>query len=378
MRPAVGKHDDKVGRAHFMHPALAPFTFNRTGKQARNRTVLAAMTNKQSHENGDVSSEEIVWLEARAEGGFGIVFTAATHVEADGQGWQGAFSTAHDRHLPGLKRMADAVTAHGALAMAQLFHGGIRAPEALTGCVPKSASSHTVAGGITAREMTEQDILTTVKAFGEAARRCEVAGFDGVELHGAHGYLISQFLGGLSNQRKDRWGGSQTKRHSFLQAIVKEVRQSTSNEFLVGVRLSPVQASTGTVLEEALATVDACMAMELDFLHVSCWDLHERGEIEGEARTYTEWFAQRCQGHLPLITTGGIWNAEDAKIAMTQGGEMVGVARAAIAHPRWPDCLKTPDHTPKRPPFTANELLEAKLSPVFVDYMRRWDGFVED
>ena len=94
-----------------MHPALEPFVFARGSLSVRNRTVLAAMTNKQSHESGEISEAEINWLEGRAKGGFGIVCTAATHVEADGKGWSGAFGTFSDDFLPGLTRMAQAIQA---------------------------------------------------------------------------------------------------------------------------------------------------------------------------------------------------------------------------------------------------------------------------
>ena len=378
MRPAVGKHDGNLPLRRTMHPAQEPYRFERADLQMKNRVVLAAMTNKQSHPNGDISDDEIKWLEARAAGGFGMVCTAATHVEADGQGWEGAFGTDHDDRLPGLRRMAKAIKHHGALAVAQLFHGGVRAPEELTGKPPKSASSHTVSNGITARSMDEDEIFTTIRAFGEAAQRCETAGFDGIELHGAHGYLISQFLGPTSNQRSDRWGGSQSQRNAFLTDIVNEVRRQTSSRFLVGVRLSPVQASTGTQLEEALETVSACLELELDFIHVSCWDIHETATLGGRCQTYTEWFAERIDGRVPLVTTGGVWSALDAEKAMRQGGDFVGVARAGIGHPDWPTYLVEGHPEPKRPPFTSQELMEAHLSPVFVDYMRRWDGYVSD
>jgi 2,4-dienoyl-CoA reductase-like NADH-dependent reductase (Old Yellow Enzyme family) len=377
MRPTVGKHDGNLALRRTMHPAQEPYRFERADIRMKNRVVLAAMTNKQSHPNGDVAEDEIKWLEARAAGGFGMVCTAATHVEADGRGWEGAFGTDHDDRLPGLRRMAHAIKHHGALAVAQLFHGGARAPEDLTGQPPKSASNHTVPNGITARSMDEDEIFTTIRAFGEAAQRCETAGFDGIELHGAHGYLISQFLGPVSNQRSDRWGGSQSQRNAFLTAIVNEVRRQTSSRFLVGVRLSPVQASTGTQLEEALETVSACLELELDFIHVSCWDIHETATLGDRCHTYTEWFAERIDGRVPLVTTGGVWSASDAENAMTQGGDFIGVARAGIGHPDWPRYLEKGSEPPKRPPFSPDWLEQASLSPVFVDYMRRWDGFVE-
>ncbi len=376
MRPVVGKHDLRARHNTIMHPALQPFVFERAGIEVRNRCVLAAMTNKQSHESGEISEAEVKWLEARARGGFGMVFTAATHVEADGKGWNGAFATYSDAFLPGMTKTARSIKKHGALALAQLFHGGIRAPEEITGVQPKSASTHSVSPNVTARAMEVHEIHGTLHAFGQAARRCEEAGFDGIELHGAHGYLISQFLGPTSNQRTDAWGGSTEARHRFLSAIVKEVRQHTSPEFLVGVRLSPVQTSTGITLEDAKATAKACLGWELDFLHLSCWDINEEGTLDQRTQRYTEWFAEWVNGKLPLITTGAIWTAEDAEHGLRQGADFIGVARAGIGHHNWPSYLTEGALEPARPPFSTDHLENQALSPVFIDYMRRWQNFV--
>ena len=124
-----------------------------------NRTVLAAMTNKQSHDNGVLSEDEIAWLEARSEGGFGIITTAATHVEEDGQGWEGEFGTWSDELLEGLTQLATAIHQHGGFGLAQLFHGGMRAPERLTGLQPKSASENELGHGLgQSRAMTSAEI----------------------------------------------------------------------------------------------------------------------------------------------------------------------------------------------------------------------------
>lgn len=379
MRPVVRKDDDGRMRPGFMHPALAPYTFARGGITVRNRTVLAAMTNKQSHDDGTVSSDEIAWLEARSVGGFGIITTAATHVLEDGKGWEGEFGTWSDHHAEGLTAMAEAITRHGAIGLAQLFHGGMRAPEALTGVQPMSASANELGGDLgTSRAMSEEDILEVISGFGAAARRCEQAGFQGVELHGAHGYLIAQFLGAGTNRRNDGWGGSQQKRTQLLAEIVSEVRRQTGPDFLVGVRLSPELKACGMNLIDSLETLRLCSTMELDFVHVSCWDILATGVHEGREVHYTTVFRENLPDHLPLFTTGGVWSAEEADLAVEQGGDFIGVGRAGIGHPDWPRHLRGDGSEPLRPPFSVNHLASAGLSPTFIDYMRRWDGFVED
>lgn len=360
-----------------MHPALQPFVFPRTGLRVKNRCVLAAMTNKQSEETGELSSEEINWLKARSLGGFGIVTTAAAHVQEDGKGWSGEMGVWSDNHMEGLTALATSITNNEAVGLVQLFHGGMRAPASLTGKRPVSASVNTIAEDRgESRAMTEQEVRVTIKAFADAAARCEQAGFQGVELHGAHGYLIAQFLGKLTNRRDDDWGGDGRRRQRFLEAIVQAVRDRTSPNFLVGVRLSPELRSGGIELADALQTLDACLALDLDFIHVSCWDYTATCEHEGTEQPYTTWFSQRIDGKVPLISTGGVWDSDDALHVVKQGADFVGVARAGIAHPNWPTYLGDGMNAPKRPPFSASELMEASLSPVFIEYMRRWDGFV--
>ena len=379
MRPVVRKDDDVLVGHPLMHPALAPYTFARGGLTVRNRTVLAAMTNKQSHDDGTVSSNEINWLEARSIGGFGIITTAATHVLEHGQGWEGEFGTWSDHHLEGLAAMANAISRHGAIGLAQLFHGGMRAPEALTGMQPRSASANELGRDLgTSRAMSEQEIGEIIDGFGAAARRCEQAGFHGVELHGAHGYLIAQFLGAGTNRRTDAWGGSQQKRTHLLAEIVSEVRRRTGPNFLVGVRLSPELKACGMNLADSLETLRLCSSMELDFIHVSCWDIQATGLHQGKEMHYTTVFRENLPDNLPLFTTGGVWSAEEAGLAVDQGGDFVGVGRAGIGHPDWPQYLRGEGSEPLRPPFSVNHLATAALSPTFIDYMRRWDGFVQD
>ena len=375
----MGKDDDARTRPRRMHPALASYVFQRGGIEVRNRTVLAAMTNKQSHDDGTASEDEINWLEARSRGQFGIVTTAATHVLNHGQGWEGEFGTWSDDHLDGLERMANAIARHGAVGLAQLFHGGMRAPKQLTGLQPMSASINELGGDLgQSRAMTEEDIREVIEGFGAAAARCERAGFHGVELHGAHGYLLAQFLGAGTNRRDDAWGGSQTKRTRLLAEIVSEVRRTTGPDFLVGVRLSPELRACGMSLADAIETLQLCGDMELDFVHVSCWDFRSTGELQGKDLPYTTWLREHLPADVPLIATGGVWTSEEAREVVSQGADFVGVGRAGIGHPNWPAALQEGASEPGRPPFSVEHLASAGLNPTFINYMRRWDGFVEE
>ena len=357
------------------------FIFQRTGHIVRNRTVLAAMTNKQSHDNGILSDNEIKWLTRRAKGGFGIITTAATHVSQDGQGWEGEFGTFDDLHIPRLSELANNLKQNGAISIAQIFHGGMRSPQKLTGLQPISASKNSCEESYSkySREATEDDIYRLINDFRDAALRCYDAGFDGIELHGAHGYLISQFLGSKTNRRSDQWGGDINSRSKFLVEIIRSIKSTLPKDFLIGVRISPEIDKIGIKLHDSITLAKILRDECVDFLHLSCWDSFSRSKCEpDDPRSLTEWFTSTICDLPPIICTGGVWDNADAISVFSQGADFVGVARAGIAHPDWAMKISNQDYKPQKPPFSSLQLEEAVLSRKFIDYMRLWDGFVED
>ena len=357
------------------------FRFPRTGLQVRNRLVLAAMTNMQSHADGSLGDDELEWLAARARGGFGIVTTCAAHVSPDGQGWDGELGVFDDALIPGLTRLADALRADGAVSLVQIFHGGVRAPSRLTGQQPWSASvfEFDAKGFEVPRAATADDIERTITAFGDAARRSAEAGFDGVEIHGAHGYLITQFLGTVTNTRTDEWGGSLANRARFLRRIVAATRAATPDGFLVGVRISPEVEEQGVDLDDARQVARWLVDDGVDFVHVSNWDSFRPPAKHPESdKPLTTWFREAVGPDMPLIATGGVWTLAQADEIASHGADLVGIARAAIGNAAWPEQATDPNWEPARPPYTPEHLRGASLSDKMVDYMRRWPAFVTD
>ena len=356
--------------------SIAPsFRLPRTGLVLRNRSVLAAMTNKQSAEDGTLSEAEIRWLVRRAAGGFGIITTAATHVVPGGKSWAGEMGVWSDDHLPGLTRLADAIRAEGAVSLAQIFHGGRRAPREHTGVQPVSASDVPGdRGAEDARGLTGGEVQELVDAFIAAAVRCERAGLDGVELHGAHGYLISQFLGTKTNRRTDQWGGDLSGRARFLRSIVEGIRAVTRPEFLLVVRLSPQLPDIGWSLDESEALASMVATWDVDAVHLSCWDVAIRADEGGQ--TFTRRYRTALGVGMPLISTGGVWSAADVDFVLGEGADLVGVARVGIGHPDWPRQLMDGVGEPARAPFSREHLASVDLSPAFIEYMGRWKNFV--
>ena len=286
---------------------------SRTGKVLKNRTVLAAMTNKQSHDDGILSEDEKKWLIRRAMGEFAITTTAATNVTEHGRGWVGEMGVWGDHQIPELTNLARELKKTGTVSLAQLFHGGMRAPQSINGVQPISASINTEPGmdGVYTRSLDNTEVKEMIQSFTDAAIRCQKAGFDGVELHGAHSYLICQFLGIITNRRQDEWGGDLQGRSKFLREIITSIRKATGPEFLIVVRISPIIEKIGIYLEDSLILANMLSKMEIDMIHISCWDVFQEVDDEKDSKSLTRRFREVIPSSIPLISTGAVWNAKD-------------------------------------------------------------------
>ena len=357
-----------------MKDLLSPFRF-RNGVTAKNRVALAPMTNTQSHDDGTLGEDELRWLEMRADGGFGIVETCAAHVTQDGQGWVGELGVWDDKHVPGLARIAASMKARGALSIAQIFHGGLRADAKLTGERPWSASERE--GG--PRAATEEDLARVIRAFADAAGRAHAAGMDGVEIHGAHGYLLTQFLSATENRRTDGWGGSLENRARLMREVTRAVRAKVPASFLVGIRISPEDwgNAKGLDLDENLKLAAWLVEDGIDFLHLSLWTASRMSTKRPDAHPLTL-FRAVVPADLPLFVAGKVWTREEAASLLALGADIVALGRSAIANPRWPLEAADPTWHPKEPPLTLAELHARGLNERFAGYMRAWKGFVTE
>ena len=362
-----------------MTDLLTPLAF-RNGVSARNRVWLAPLTNLQSHDDGTLSHHELEWLRMRARGGFGVVETCASHVALDGQGWEGELGIFTDALLPGLSKLATELRAHGALSIVQLFHGGVRSPSKLTGKQPWSAStwSEETPGFEVPRPATEADIAGAIEAFKTSALRAHRAGFDGIELHGAHGYLLSQFLSATMNHREDSWGGAPFEnRARLIRAVTRAVRSAVPASFVVGVRLSPEDFGNarGLDLDESVQLARWLVDDGIDFLHLSLWD-GTRNTQKRPSEHPLPLFRAAISRDVPIVVAGKVWTRDDAQVLLDKGADAIALGRSAIVNPDWPARVADPTWTPKLPPVTPRELAERGASPVFAKYLERWKGFV--
>ncbi|WP_293473209.1 NADH:flavin oxidoreductase [Phenylobacterium sp.] len=356
-----------------MADLFSPMSFAHGGPVMKNRFMLAPLTNSQSHPDGVLSDDEFRWLTKRAEGGFGLTMTCAAHVQAVGQGFPGQLGVFGDQHLAGLARLAAAIKANGSVSALQMHHAGNRSPKDLVG-TPVCPSDDPETG---ARGLSLGEVEQLVEDFVAAAVRSEKAGFDGVEIHGAHGYILAQFLSPELNRREDRYGGSVENRARIVREIIDGVRARVRPDFQLGLRLSPERF--GLKLGEILETTQAILSDgKIDYLDMSLWDvMKEPVEEEFQGRTLMSWFTALERGQVRLGVAGKITSPAIASEMLEKGADYVLIGRAAILHHDFPERSRDAAFTPTPLPVTAEYLRNEGLGPAFVKYMSTWPGFVQ-
>ncbi|WP_293898401.1 NADH:flavin oxidoreductase [Phenylobacterium sp.] len=343
------------------------------GPAMKNRFMLAPLTNLQSHPDGRLSDDEFRWLTKRAEGGFGLVMTCAAHVQAVGQGFPGQLGVFGDQHLEGLTRLATAIKAAGSVAALQLHHAGNRSPKEIVG-TPVCPSDDPETG---ARGLSLVEVEQLVEDFVAAAVRSQQAGFDGVEIHGAHGYILAQFLSAEINKREDRYGGSVENRARIVFEIIDGVRARCRPDFQLGLRLSPERfgLKLGEILEVAQSVLTDG---RIDYLDMSLWDVFKEPiEDAYKGRSLMSYFTALERGAVRLGVAGKVTSPAIAGQMLDQGADYVLIGRAAILHHDFPIRARDAAFTPIALPVPAQHLVNEGLGPAFVTYMSTWPGFVE-
>lgn len=352
-----------------MSSLLAPLSL-RCGVTLPNRIALAPMTNKQSNPDGTLHDDELRWLVRRA--GFGLLLTCATSVSAEGRAWDGQLGAGRDDHLPGLTRLAAALRGAGAAPFVQLHHGG-----ALASLAPQKLST---VDGDGVRGATLDDLSRVVADFVAAARRAEQAGFSGVEIHGANGYLFTQFLSPADNPRTDRYGGDVAGRARLLRETLRAVRAAVSPGFAVGVRISPVDVWSARGLRLADSEQLAVWLAEdgADYVHLSLMDASGAPPHEETDAPVARVIRAALPPEVPLVVAGSIWTPADAARAVEAGADVIALGRSAIGNPSWPERVMAGGEAPLMPPWPPAHLRSVDISERFVAYLRRFPGLVTD
>jgi 2,4-dienoyl-CoA reductase-like NADH-dependent reductase (Old Yellow Enzyme family)/thioredoxin reductase len=325
------------------------------GLRLKNRIVMEPMIVRYADYDGSVTPRMSDYLEKRAEGGAGLILTAGAYIVPEAKYRPNQLGVYSDDLLPGLKRLAEALHQHGAAAGVQMIHSGRRLSESVYGSEPVAPSPVAHAGAfmgaqgkamITPRTLSTKEITDLVEAYGTAAGRIKRAGFDIVEIHGAHSYLINQFLSPHTNKRTDKYGGDFTRRLRFAVDILEQVRAVVGESFPVSFRMNGDDyfGPSGIQLEEAQKQAPYFVDAGADILNVSAgssileatnWNIPPMRMQRGVHLRLSAGIKKVVE--VPVIGVARINDPAVAEQALVEGKlDLVGMARALLADPELP------------------------------------------
>ena len=308
-----------------------------------NRVVMPPMGTNLGRKDGTVSDENIAYLTRRAQGKPGLIITEITGVHPDGVVGPNQIGAYDDRFIPGLKKMADAAHKEGCKIAMQIHHTGRESLYLLVkgrAMAPSPIPSIVFKGN--PREMTLDEIQEMIICFGQAARRAREAGYDAVEIHGAHGYLLTQFLSAITNQRSDRYGGATLKERSrFVLEVIAEVRRQVGEDYPVSIRLSAQEFIKGGYSGDDMQTIIPDMVKAgADLIHASFGTHGSPGGITqatGEyAPGFNVWLAKKIKDvtAVPVIAVGRFTDPAAADEVIARGdADLVAFGRQFLADP---------------------------------------------
>jgi len=315
-----------------------PFRIGRM--ELKNRIVMPPMVTRYASDDGSVTERTKNYYAARARGGAGLIIVEATYVHRNGWAFANQLGISDDKFIPRMSELVDVVHQHGAKIAVQLHHGGRQAKESLSGLQPVAPSPLPMAGGEMPREMMIEEIAETVAYFAEAAVRAKKAGFDGVELHGAHGYLIDQFLSPTSNKRKDEYGGDLRRRARFLLEVIAAVKEAIGDDYPVWCRMDGKEYGVeGITLEDAQQTARLAQDAGLVAIHVSAWG--PETPTNRTTPTFVSAVIEELAAgikkavSIPIIAVGRI-TPEDGERMLKEGkADLIAIGKAMLADAEW-------------------------------------------
>ena len=307
-----------------------------------NRVVMPPMGTNLGNPDGTVSEANLAYMKRRARGGAGLIITEISAVHPTGMAIPSELGSYEDRFIPGLKKLAGVIHGGGSKAALQLHHTGRESLFLLkAGKAIAPSPIRSLVFGMTPREMTREEIQELITAFGAAAFRAKQAGFDAVEVHGAHGYLLTQFLSALSNQRTDEYGGDLNNRSRFIREVLREVRRRVGDEFPVSLRLSAEEfIKGGYTVEDLKPLLPEWVKAGADIIHASLGTHGSPAGITSAPVEYPPGFnvgrAKRIKEivNVPVIGVGRFTDLSLADQVIGRGeADLVAFGRQFLADP---------------------------------------------
>jgi len=312
---------------------------------------MAPMVTQFAAPDGSVTQRLLNYLEERAKGGVGLIIPGGAFI--DGRASKGPpneIGVHTDSMIPGLNWLVETVQAYGVKIFLQLFHAGARASSKVIGMQPVAPSAISI-GGETPRSLSITEIEEIIEMFGQAAERAKQAGFDGVEIHGAHGYLVHEFMSDYTNRRTDEFGGTFEARMKFPLAVVARVREYVGESYPVGMRINgddylrlegKAYANRGITIEVAQRIARVLEAAGVDYLHITA-GVPATADTAVQPMYYPPEFnvhlAEEIKRavNIPVVAVGSITDPERADSILEEGkADLVAMGRAFIADPYWP------------------------------------------
>jgi 2,4-dienoyl-CoA reductase-like NADH-dependent reductase (Old Yellow Enzyme family) len=315
-----------------------------------NRLAKAAMSERLAGRDG-VPSEALIALYARWSGsGCGLLITGNVMVDSRARGESGNVVVENGQHISVLRRWARAAQGeHGTRVFVQINHPGRQAPRALNREVVAPSPVAVKAGGMFARPraLEPAEIKALIARYAHTACLLREAGFDGVQVHGAHGYLVSQFLSPRANQRTDDWGGDAVRRRRFLYELLSTMRAALGNDYPISLKLNSADFQRGGFSEEeSMAVVESLPAGTVDLLEIS-GGTYESAAMMGATRAlrastrereayFLDYASKvRARASMPLMLTGGFRSRLGMEQALDAGVDVIGLARPLVVEPEF-------------------------------------------
>lgn len=316
------------------------------GMKLRNRFVMPPMVTNFASEDGAVTRRMVDYYRERARGGAGLIILEMSNTDPTGKGFPCMLGIYENKFIPGLNELAEAIQSHGACAAIQIGHAGRQTFSQLTGHPVLAPSAIPFVGAPEMpKEMTLEDIERVIAGFGAAAFRAKTAGFDAIELHGTHGYLINEFLSPFTNRRTDIYGGSFENRLRFPVEVIRAVRSQIGDDYPLMLRLCAneyIEGEEGITLELAQRIAPRLVEAGVDILHVTgaIGDTRDNSiQPHYYSLGYNVYLADGIKQvvKVPVITAGSITDPYMAERILEEGkADLIGIARGLLADPEFP------------------------------------------